>query len=422
MSAACRYPTERSRCGLSSNGKAVTDARSALDRAFREEAARLTASLVRLLGDFDLAEEMVSDAVLEALSNWPTHGVPERPGAWLLTTARRKAIDRLRRDARYREKLALLAALPETAIREPDDRLRLIFTCCHPALDPDAQVALTLRAVAGLTTSEIARAFLLPEPTLAKRLTRAKHKIAVAGIPYRSPEPEEMASRLHQVLRVIYLIFNEGYFATAGDQAVRFELAHDAAWLATLLTRWLPDEPEPLGLLALIMLHLARWSSRLDTTGNLVLLEDQDRSLWDRSRIEAAGRVIERAASMGRVGPYQIEAAIAAVHCESPCWSSTDWGQLLALYSLLLSVDPSPVVRLNRAIVIAQVQGPEEALLEVDALRDVLDRYHLFHATRAALLSRLGRTAEARESDAHALRLATNPAERALLEHRLTGA
>ncbi len=357
--------------------------------------------------------------MVEALAAWPRQGIPDRPGAWLLTTARRKGIDRLRRDGRYRDKLAVLASLPDTTVREPDDRLRLIFTCCHPALDADAQIALTLRAVAGLTTAEIARAFLVPEATLAKRLTRAKRKIAVAGIPYRSPEPEEMAARLHQVLRVIYLVFNEGYFTTAGDEAVRLELANDAAWLASLLIGWLPDEPEPLGLLALIRLHLARWASRLDAAGNMVLLEHQDRSLWDRRQIEGAVGLIERAAAMGRIGPYQIEASIAAVHCEAADWTSTDWPQLLALYSLLLTVDPSPVVRLNRAVVLAHVEGTEAALREVDSLGDALCGYHLFHATRAVLLSQLGRDDEAHDADARALALAGNAAERALLEHRL---
>ena len=389
---------------------------------FREEAGRLTASLVRLLGDFDLAEEMVADAVVEALVHWPADGVPDRPGAWLLTTARRKALDRLRRDARYREKLARVAALPESTTREPDDRLRLIFTCCHPALDGDVQVALTLRAVAGLTTAEIARAFLVPEATVAKRLTRAKQKIVAAGIPYRTPEPDERRDRLAQVLRVIYLVFNEGYLTTSGQAPARRELAHDAEWLAGLLAGWLPDEPEPLGLLALIRLHLARWSSRLDPEGRLVLLGDQDRSAWDRHLIDGAVGLIERAAGRHRPGPYQLEAAIQAVHCEAPSWEATDWPQLIQLYSLLAVLDPSPVVLLNRAVVVAQVDGPRAALAEVDALAGQLARYHLFHATRAALLRRTGRDAEARRADGEALRLTANPAERAVILGRLDGA
>ncbi|MCX5063850.1 sigma-70 family RNA polymerase sigma factor [Streptomyces sp. NBC_01396] len=392
-----------------------------LERVFREEAGRLTASLVRLLGDFDLAEEMVAEAVVEALQRWPATGPPERPGAWLLTTARNKALDRIRREGRYRDKLEQLAALPASAEREPDDRLRLIFTCCHPALGADAQVALTLRAVAGLTTAEIARAFLLPEATLAKRLTRAKQKIAKAGIPYRAPEPAELKSRLEQVLRVIYLVFNEGCFTTAGDTGVRRELVDDAEWLAGLLAQSLPSEPEPLGLLALIRLHAARWPARLDDRGSLVPLAEQDRSRWNTRRIRSAVTLIEWAAALRRPGPYQIEAAIAAVHCEAPSWPATDWPQLLQLYDMLLTVDPSPVVRLNRAVVVSHT-GPDTALAQVDALADQLGRYHLFHATRAALLRALGRTDDARQADAQALRLTSNPAEQSLLTARLHGA
>jgi RNA polymerase sigma factor (sigma-70 family) len=362
---------------------------------------------------------MVADAVVEALVRWPVDGVPDRPGAWLLTTARHRAIDRIRRDARYRDKLALVAALPVTTSREPDDRLRLIFTCCHPALDPDAQVALTLRAVAGLTTTEIARAFVVPESTLAKRLTRAKQKIVAAGIPYRTPEPEEWPGRLHQVLRVIYLIFNEAYLATAGDSAARLELAHDAQWLSALLVEWLPQEPEVLGLHALFQLHMARWTGRLDASGHIVLLEDQDRSTWDRRHIAAAIAVIERAGRLRRPGPYQIEAAIQAVHCEAPKWDATDWPQLLQLYSLLAHFDRSPVVLLNRAIVIGQLEGPEAAFIEVDKLRGPLGRYHLYWATRAFLLHQMGRTDQARQANRTALQYTENVAERSLLTDRL---
>jgi RNA polymerase sigma-70 factor (ECF subfamily) len=388
---------------------------------FREEAGRLTASLVRLLGDFDLAEEMVAEAVVEALVRWPVDGVPERPGAWLMTTARNRAVDRHRRQARYQDKLAILTSLPDAAPREPDDRLRLIFTCCHPALDTDAQVALTLRAVAGLTTAEIARAFVVPESTLAKRLTRAKQKIVAAGIPYRTPEPEEWPSRLNQVLRVIYLVFNEAYLTTTGDAVARRELAHDAAWLTAILVTWLPDEPEALGLQALLQLHLARWSARLDSNGNIVLLQDQDRSMWDHRRIEVATALIERAGRLRRPGSYQIEAAIQAVHCEAPGWDSTDWPQLLELYTLLAAHDSSPVVLLNRAIVVGQVDGPEAALVEVDALEGALGRYYLFHATRASFLDQSGQTAEAREANQEALKYTTNMAERAMLVERLAG-
>jgi RNA polymerase sigma factor (sigma-70 family) len=386
---------------------------------FREEAGRLTASLVRLLGDFDLAEEMVADAVVEALVRWPVDGVPDRPGAWLMTTARNRAVDRVRRDARYQDKLAQLAALPVTASREPDDRLRLIFTCCHPALDPDAQVALTLRAVAGLTTPEIARAFVVPESTLAKRLTRAKQKIVTAGIAYRTPEPEEWPGRLDQVLRVIYLVFNEAYLTTAGDVVLRRELAHDAAWLAALLAGWLPEEPEAMGLQALLQLHLARWAARVDAHGRIVLLEDQDRSRWDPRQIGAAIALIERAGSLHRPGPYQIEAAIQAVHCEAPKWDATDWPQLLQLYSLLATCDGTAVVLLNRAIVVGQLEGPEAALIEVDQLGSSLGRYYLFHATRGEFLQRIGRTGDARQANQEALRYTTNVAERAMLTGRL---
>ncbi|MGW7522518.1 RNA polymerase sigma factor [Streptomyces sp. NPDC054783] len=399
------------------------DTRSLIERVFREEAGRLTASLVRLLGDFDLAEEMVGEAVVEALRRWPSSGPPSRPGAWLLTCARNRALDRIRRDVRFQDRLPQLAArieaLPETAEREPDDRLRLIFTCCHPALDPDAQVALTLRAVVGLTTAEIARAFMVPEATLAKRITRAKRKIATAGIPYRAPEPEERAARLPQVMRVVYLVFNEGCFTTGGDLGVRRELVDDAEWLVALLAGSLPREPEPLALLALIRLYAARWPARLDAEGRLVPLADQDRTRWDTRRIRSATALIERAAALGRPGPYQIEAAIAAVHCEAPDWKDTDWPQLLHLYDMLLAVDPSPVVRLNRAVVISHTDGPAAALAQVEALADQLGRYHLFHATRAALLRDLGRDQEAAEADRKALGLTTNPAERSLLTARL---
>jgi RNA polymerase sigma-70 factor (ECF subfamily) len=313
----------------------------------------------------------------------------------------------------------MLAALPDTASREPDDRLRLIFTCCHPALDADAQVALTLRAVAGLTTAEIARAFVVPESTLAKRLTRAKQKIVAAGIPYRTPEPEEWPSRLERVLRVIYLVFNEAYLTTEGHAAARLELAHDAEWLSALLVGWLPEEPEALGLQALLQLHLARWSARLDSNGHIVLLQDQDRSMWDEPKIEAATALIERAGRIRRPGPYQIEAAIQAVHCEASKWDATDWTQLLQLYSLLAAYDESPVVLLNRAIVLGQIKGPEAALIEVDALEGSLGRYYLFHATRASFLDQSGKTAEARNANQEALRYTTNVAERAMLIDRL---
>jgi RNA polymerase sigma-70 factor (ECF subfamily) len=392
-----------------------------LDRVFREEAGRLTASLVRLLGDFHLAEDLVADAVTEALDHWPRNGVPERPGAWLLTTARRKGLDRLRREASYRDKLRLLAALHDRR-DESDDRLRLLFTCCHPALARDAQVALTLRAVAGLTTAEIARAFLVSEETLAKRIVRAKRKIVVSGIPYRVPTGDELAERLDGVLTVIYLVFNEGYITTSGDHAIRRDLARDAEWLATLVCRLMPAEPEPLGLLALIRLHLARWPARVDDGGRLVLLEDQDRSLWDRAAIRDAVRVIEDAARIGRIGRYQVEAMIAAVHCESPSWRATDWRQILALYDVLAAIDPSPVVALNRAVARRYAESADAALADLDAVAGALGGYHLYHATRAAFLRDVGRHEEAAAEDEAALALTGNSGERALLRARLVGA
>lgn len=369
---------------------------------------------MRLLGDFDIAEELVQEAVVAALESWPRTGVPERPGAWLLTTAKRKAIDRHRRQQNYREKLALLE---HPVPREPDDRLRLIFTCCHPALSREGQLALTLRAVCGLTTPEIARAFLVSESTVAQRIVRAKRKIVGARIPYRVPPPEVMAERLTEVLAVLYLLFNEGYVGSTEPQ--RRDVAEDAEWLCALLAQLLPAEPEVLGLLALMRLHLARSSARFDPAGHLVLLQDQDRSLWDRRAIANAVRLLERAATLRQPGPYQLQAAIAAVHAESRSWAETDWPQVLRLYEVLSAMSTSPVVRLNRAIALRYVEGSARALKEVDALRPKLSAYHYFHATRAELLRDLGRTREASEADAEALALTTNPAERALLLTRL---
>jgi RNA polymerase sigma-70 factor (ECF subfamily) len=371
------------------------------------------------LGDFDLAEDLVADAVVEALEHWPRDGLPERPGAWLLTTARRKALDQLRREATGRLKLEAFARSADEPRREPDDRLRLIFTCCHPALAPDAQVALTLRAVIGLTSAEIARAFVVPEATLVKRIVRAKQKITGAGVPYRVPEPDELRPRLQEVLTVIYLVFNEGYLATTGDPPLRRDLAEDAAWLAELLVRLLPVEPEPIGLLALIRLHLARWRGRVDDDGRLVLLERQDRSRWDSREIDAATRLLTAAARIGRPGRFQLEAAIAAVHAHARDWADTDWRTIASLYSLLATIDPSPVVALNRAIALRYLGQPTAALDEADRLSGSLGRYGLFHATRAQLLRDLGRLEEARSEDATALRLTTNVAERALLAARI---
>ena len=387
---------------------------------FREETGRLTAALVRALGDFDMAEELVQESLLEAVEHWPKDGIPDKPGAWLLTTARRKAIDQFRRQARLRDKLALLeGVLMRDDTVEGDDRLRLIFTCCHPALSREAQVALTLRAVAGLTTTEIARAFITSEATIAQRIVRAKRKIVDAKIPYRVPVERDMDERLDEVLAVLYLMFNEGYLATTGERASRRDLAEDAVWLGGLMVRLMPDEPEALGLLALMRLHLARADSRFDDEGNLVLLQDQDRTRWDQERIASALVVLRSAAALRRSGPYQVQAAIAACHAEARAWEETDWRQIVALYDALLELMPSPVVQLNRAIARRYLGGAAAALPEVDALGEALEDYYLFHATRAELLRDLGRDAEGRAALARALELTANPAERALLQRRL---
>jgi RNA polymerase sigma factor (sigma-70 family) len=379
----------------------------------------VTSRLTRLLGDFGLAEELVQDAIVAALEHWPREGIPDSPAAWLLTVARRKGIDRLRREARYRQKLALLEEPAPMASTETDERLELIFTCCHPALPREAQIALTLRSVLGLSTPEIARAFLVPEATLAQRIVRAKRKIVEAGISFRSPERHEIPERLNEVLTVLYLVFNEGYLSSGPDRAARRDLVEDAEWLASLVAKLMPDEPEVLGLVALMRLHLSRASARFDDRGRMVLVKDQDRARWDRARITSAVSLLERAGAVRRPGPYQLQAAIAAVHAEASSWAATDWPQILRLYDALLATTGSPVVRLNRAIVLRHVAGAEHALAEVDAVAQQLDRYHLFHATRAELLRDLGCAREAREADRRALELTANPAERALLEDRI---
>ena len=401
----------------SGNDAALAATRAALAGVFREESGRLAASVTRILGDFDAAEEVVQDALLAAWQQWPAGGIPECPGAWLWTVARRRAVDRFRRDARYREKLAAACWPGEQA--EEDGRLRLLFTCCHPALSTEAQVALTLRAVCGLGTAEIASAFLMTEAAVIQRLTRARRKISQAGIPYRVPPDDELGQRLAAVLAVIYLLFNEGYLASAGDSPHRRDLSEDAEWLAHTLSVLMPSEPEVLGLLALIRLHRARAAARFDPRGRLVLLRDQDRGRWDHARIAAAADLLMRAARLRRPGPYQLQAAIAACHAEAPSWADTDWLQILLLYDALLRQQPSPVIRLHRAIALSHVSGAAAALAELDTLAGGLSRYHLYHATRAELLRDLGRPGEARLADAQALRLTGNPAERALLEQRL---
>jgi RNA polymerase sigma factor (sigma-70 family) len=388
-----------------------------LARAVRDHAGRLAAALVPLVGDFSAAEDLVADAIEAALTHWPTEGIPDRPDAWLYTVARRRGLDLLRRETRYREKLALV---PWPAEPQPDDRLRLIFTCCHPALPRTAQVALTLRVVCGLTTAQIAKAFLVPEATVGQRITRAKRKISQAGIPYRIPAADDLAARLAEVLAVIYLLCNEGYLSSSGDQIQSRDLVEEAEFLAALLRQLMPTEPEVLGLLALIRLHQARAAARFDPDGGIVQLQHQDRTLWNHDAIAEAGRFIARAAALRRPGPYQLQAAIIACHAEAKRWEDTDWTQIAVLYDMLLHLAPSPVARLHRAIALRYVTGPTAALSEVDQLSADLHDYHLFHATRAELLRDLDRTPEAREADQRALDLTANPAEQTLLRQRLT--
>ncbi|GAA5017633.1 RNA polymerase sigma factor [Actinopolymorpha pittospori] len=388
-----------------------------LARVVREHAGQLAAALVPLIGDFATAEDLVQDAVLAALERWPVDGVPDRPDAWLFTVARRRGLDVLRRQGNYRRKLAQLRWPVQP---EPDGRLRLIFTCCHPALARPAQIALTLRVVCGLTTAQIARAFLVPETTVAQRITRAKRKITDAGIPYRIPADDELAPRLTEVLTVIYLLFNEGYLATA-EQAQSADLAGDAEWLATLLHQLMPTEPEVAGLLALIRLHRARAAARVTADGDLMLLEDQDRSLWDRDAIAAATQLLVRAASHHRPGPYQLQAAIVACHAEAEHFEDTDWRQIVVLYDMLALLVPSPVIRLHRTVALRYTVGARAALEELETLAAELDRYHLFHAVRAELLRALGQPEPARDADRRALELTANPAERALLHARVRG-
>jgi len=412
------------------NSYMCPDAASAVEVVYRTDWGRIVATLIRLVGDFDLAEESAQEAFAAAVDQWRATGVPELPRAWIIQTARHKAIDRIRHQARSQEKLEFYAASGlAPAIQEPDydsqeipdDRLRLIFTCCHPALAPEAQVALTLRTLGGLETEEIARAFLVPPATMAQRLVRAKRKIRAAGIPYVVPDTTAMSERLDAVLTVIYLIFSEGYAATGGT-LLRTDLCAEAIRLGRLVRALTgPNAPaEVTALLALMLLQDARRDARLDSSGGLVVLEEQDRSLWDRRQIDEALPLVEEALR-GGPGPYALQAAIAALHCQAARAEDTDWPQILGLYDLLEQAHPTPVVSLNRAVAVAMVEGPRAALKIVDALAEAgdLDAYHLLHAARADLLRRMGSAAEAAESYRRALALATNDSERRFLDRRL---
>ena len=399
---------------------------AALSSIVRAEAGLIVAALHRRTGDFDLAEEAVQDAVVAALRAWRSDGVPPNPGGWLALTARRRAIDLLRRRTREQRTVEQLAEDLSPTVDGPgdragalaagaaDERLPMLFGCCHPALGVEARLALTLRAVVGMTTPQIARSFLVPEATMAQRLVRAKRKIAAAGIPFVIPEGAELAPRLDDVLTVIYLSYNAGYLDPTGGA-----LADDAIWLADLVTRSLPDQPEAWGLLGLLTISSARAATRFDPFGRLVLLSEQDRGRWDADAIERGQDHLWRAATLSRPGRFQLQAAIAACHADAGRWEDTDWLQILTLYDVLLRHDPSPVVRLNHAIALGQVQGPTAALAELDQLAGRLDDYHLFHATRAHVLAELGRPAEARVANERALGLTTNTAEQQLLRSRI---
>jgi RNA polymerase sigma-70 factor (ECF subfamily) len=400
--------------------------RDRVDAIYRSDSRRVLATLIRLLGDFDLAEEALHDAFAAAVERWPEDGVPRNPSTWLVSTGRFKAIDRLRRSSRFDSTDG--AALerfaqdeePETDDSVEDDRLRLIFTCCHPALSADAQIALTLREVCGLTTEEVARAFLTPASTLAQRIVRAKSKIRDAGIPYEIPSLSDLPDRLDSVLHVIYLVFNEGYFASAGPEVMRESLSAEAIRLGRLLVELLP-EPEAIGLLGLMLLHEARRAGRTSSLGDVILLEDQDRSLWNRDQIQEGVTLVERALTSRRIGPYSLQAAIAAVHAEARDTASTDWAQIVALYDLLLKAEPSAVIELNRAAAIAMRDGPEAGLELIDRILAMgeLENYYPAHAARGELCRRLGRVSDAKAAYRRTLELVTQEPERRFLERRL---
>ena len=400
------------------------EVQSAISDAFSQEWGRIVASVIGLTSDWDLAEECAQDAFTKAAERWSRDGIPRRPGAWLTTVARNRALDRMRRDqlgaSKLREVVVLNPADEAAADEVPDDRLRLMFTCCHPALALEAQVALTLRTLAGMTTPEIARAFLVPESTMAQRLTRAKRKIRNAGIPFRVPPAHELVDRTQALLSVLYLLFNEGYAATAGQDLIRRSLTDESIRLTRMLCALMPDEPEALGLLALMLFHDARTVARVDEAGDLVLLEDQDRSLWDASMIEEAASVLDAALRLRRPGPFQVQAAIAACHAQSADAAETDWMQIAALYATLVEMVPSAVVVLNRAVAVSMALGPGEGLAIVESLAESgeLRGYHLLPAARADMLRRLGRYPEAASAYEEARDLAGTEAERRYLERR----